>query len=355
MIETKTGIVIDKLTTEFNQSVLSMGSDSEKFREMQKLLVQFNPRYMPIDTNTGLVKADVLSQVVAGIYAPLIHGFSLTVLKNITLGNLSPVIIAPPRDAIPLAVSLQKLADIQSVDIEIIMPYVNRNIAGIENNQKKGLPQKDPLLDLHFDQVSASINGKSAMGVVEVETGIYGTTSLVMAEEFKMRGVASYTPLKFYGLGPNLSFAHAILSHGTTWNAENASEMNLVTSQEEHELMVLLDTMEELGMEKAYKSVEQLTYDENGLVVPVIETVSDEDYEVYRSTNTIIDSTACQYSDLAPEEIETMLLNIGWLVQISRQGFPFTLTSSIPSMDSKETHFAKIRNSNVFDYPNLII
>jgi hypothetical protein len=58
---------------------------------------------------------------------------------------------------------------------------------------------------------------------------------------------------------------------------------------------------------------------------------------------------------MSSEETKLMFENVPWLIEQSKKGFPFTLTSAIPSMDSKETHFAKIKQSGLFDYAKLII
>jgi hypothetical protein len=291
--------------------------------------------------------------VVAAIYAPLIHGFSQAILKNIQTGVLPFEVIAPPRDAIPLASSLLAQAEIGGINLHLFEPPVNRNTAGIANNQKSGDSQKSPFLDLMFDQTKEAMNGTTS--IVEVETGIYGTTSMIMASAFKSRGVESYYPLKFYGLGPNLSFVHAVLSNGKEWVAENAEALGMVNKSQIVGLMVLLDTMEELGMEKFYQSVENLMVDEEGLVKPVKMAVSEAEFEIATCTNQVITDTAPLYSNMPLDTVIKMLDDIPKLVKCSKDGFPFTLTEAIPSMDSKEEHFASVRNSKLFDYPKLII
>jgi len=297
---------------------------------------------LPVEVNSSYPETKVLANVVAGIYAPLIHAFSNTILKNIESGILPPIILAPPRDAIPLANSLRAMADIKGQKIQIIEIPVNRNTAGIFNNQKMNKVEKSPYLDLLFDQTISSMN--STNSVVEIETGIYGTTSLVMAQAFKSKNFEHYHPLKFYGLGPNLSFVHAVLSDGNEWIAENVENTNL---------MVLLDTMEELGMEKFYKSVEHLKLDSDGIVKPVLVPVSPQEFEIASITNQVIIHTAAKYSELNNCEVKNMLNNIGTLTAFSKNGFPLTLSDAIPSMDSKEEHFNNIKNSKLFDYPLL--
>jgi hypothetical protein len=293
----------------------------------------------------------VLVNVVAGIYAPLIHGFSNTILKNIKAGILPPNIIAPPRDAIPLTNSIKTLSEIHNIKVDVCELPVNRNIAGITNNQKQVQINKSPYLDLLFDQAVNNLSNLTAL--TEVETGIYGTTSLIMANSFKSRGVEKYYPIKFYGLGPNLSFIHAVLSNGQEWIAENAEDSGLVSRAQIENLMVLLDTMEELGMEKMYQSVEKLIKDNNGVVKPVLVPVSDQEFEVAQMTNQIIVDTAELYSRTSIFDVQNIIEKVPNLIYHSKNGFPFTLSDAIPSMNSKEQHYNSIRTSKLFDYPSL--
>ncbi len=339
---------IQRLTTQFSESVSSVAECSEKYEEMLKQIKEFNPQFVPISVEAEVPEAKVLAQVVAGIYAPLIHAFSLTILKNIDAGNLSPVIVAPPRDAIPLRNSLFVMAQLKGVSIQVLEPYVNRNTAGIANNQKSGITGRSPYLDQHIDQVAAAMNGTEA--ITEVETGIYGTTSLVMAHEFAQRGIEVYTPMKIYGLGPNVSFLHGVLSGGQEWIAEEAD----VDQKVVRDFMVMLDSMEELGMEKAHQSVEELE-NVNGVIQPVIVPVSGRDLAIYHATNSAIIQTTPQYADMSTHQILQLLHNLPWLIEQSRQGMSFTLQSAIPPMDSMEEHFAKIRQSGLFHYPKLLL
>lgn len=344
---------IDLLLAEFHRAANSVIESEAKRQQMIALLKEFNPRYVPVNAKTSSAKAEVLAEVVAGIYVPFIHSFSQAVLKNIEKGIIPEDVIAPPRDSIPLAVSLKSYASLKGVEINILTPPVNRNTAGIENNQKPGQARMHPLMAKLFEQVKASMNG--TIGLTEIETGIYGTTSFVMAEEFKKRGLNEYVPIKFYGLGPNLSYVHAILSNGKEWLAEKAEGEGFVDNSLVGEVMVLLDTMEELGMEKFYQSVENLSLSSEGSVVPLIVPVSDEELEIAKVTNAVIQETAAKYDGIQPEEVAGLLRTIAWLIEKSIEGFPFTLTSPIPSMDSKGEHFAKIKISNLFDCPKLII
>ncbi len=342
---------IDKLLAQFHASVDLVSKDPDKYAQMIIQLQEFNPTFVPVQVTTEFPRAKVLANVVAGIYAPMIHGFATTVVKNIKEGTLPKVVIAPPRDAIPLAVSLQAQADIQDCELTMLMPHVNRNIAGIANNQKGNFSGRSPYLDLLLDQTILNMNG--ATDAIEIETGIYGTTSLIMADAFKARKLKRYSPIKFYGLGPNLSYVHAVLSNGEEWVAEAAELQSLVNTSQVNGLMVLLDTMEELGMEKFYKSVENLQIDEDGIVRPVLIPVSEEEYEIASVTNKILAETAVKYTLITPYDVKLMLDKVPWLVECSHKSFPFTLTEPIPSMDSKEVHFKAVKDSKLFDYPNL--
>lgn len=345
---------IDYLVAEYQESVESMIRSCEKYKDMQSMLLEFNPRYQPLELVGSSRRAEVLANVVAGIYVPLIHGFTAAMIKNIACGVLPPTVIAPPRDAIPLAISLQEQANIQRVQIDIVKPPINRNIAGVCNNQKDQQIPRSPYLELLIDQLYANMNGSN--GILEIETGIYGTTSLVMVEEFKKRGIRVYVPIKVYGLGPNISYTHAVLSDGNEWIAEVAEKDGLDGFQGLiGYMMTVLDTMEELGMERHYKSVEELYVDSSGMVCPVIVATTSEEVEVAVVTNTVVKDTAAAYADITSAEIRNLLEKVPWLIEQSKKGFPFTLTEPIPPMDSKEAHYAQIRASELFDYPSLIL
>jgi hypothetical protein len=152
-----------------------------------------------------------------------------------------------------------------------------------------------------------------------------------------------------------LSYVHALLSAGKEWiaervNLEDSDFRNIVGSG-----MVILDTMEELGMEKHYRSVEKLERDSTGLVVPKIVPAIAEDQEIARVTNLTLLKTAGKYRGIGTGEVLQLLKGIPQLVEQSQSGMPFTLTNAIPSMDSKEEHFENIRKSKLFDYPALIL
>jgi|GEM_PF-5618024 len=342
---------IDGLLAQFHDSVSLVSKDPKKHANMVEALRAYNPKFTPVLVETDLAEAKVLANVVGGIYAPLIHGFTTTIIRNIKDNRLPNVIVAPPRDAIPLAIALQAHSEIQGVDIKLLMPHVNRNTAGIVNNQKDSLVGRSPHLDLLLDQIVQSMG--ASIGAVEIEPGIYGTTSLIMAEAFKARKLDQYFPIKFYGLGPTSSYVHAVLSGGNQWVAERAEGQGLVETSQINDLMVLLDTMEELGMEKAYKCVEHLELGRDGAVEPVLVPSSAEESEIARVTNGVIKETASQYANITASEVRALLNNVPFLVEHSQEGLPFTLAEPIPSMDSKEKHFDNIRKSKLFDYPNL--
>ena len=352
-LATSQEFVIEKLLPQFHASIDLVVKESGKHAEMIEVLKAHNPDFTPIQVETKHPKAEVLANVVAGIYAPMIHGFATTIVRNIKEGKLSNVVIAPPRDAIPLAVAIEAQAEIQGCELQVMMPHVNRNTAGIANNQKGYFIGRSPHLDLLLDQAIFNMNGST--GAIEVETGIYGTTSLIMAEAFKARKLKRYSPIKFYGLGPNISYVHAVLSDGKEWIAEVAEAQGLVEVSEINGLMVLLDTIEELGMEKFYQGVERLQVNENGLVEPIIVPVSDEEREIASVTNKVIAETAFIYRNITPGEVKLMLGRVPCLVEYAQQGFPLTLTEPIPSMDSKEEHFSAVRKSKLFDYPDLLL
>ncbi|MFS8159643.1 MAG: hypothetical protein ACMG6E_05420, partial [Candidatus Roizmanbacteria bacterium] len=210
---------LDRLMRQFHASIDTVISTPALKEEMLGHLSAFNPKFVPVSLDETHPKTEVLANVVSAIYAPLMHGFATAILRNIQSGALPPYVIAPPRDSIPLLTALQAQADLQGVSLTTLTPHVNRNTGGIANNQRTTLPSRSPHLDTLLDQVMRSLGKSNA--VLEIETGIYGTTSKVTAEGLKARGLQKYIPLKFYGLGPNMSYVHAILSGGTgCWVAE---------------------------------------------------------------------------------------------------------------------------------------
>ena len=54
-------------------------------------------------------------------------------------------------------------------------------------------------------------------------------------------------------------------------------------------------------------------------------------------------------------KIVKLLKAVPDLVGLAKQGFPVMLSSAIPPMDNHNEHFQKIRDSGIFDYPNLIV
>lgn len=344
---------LDVLVGEFHQAVELTANDERLFNSMTSILKEINP-YFELEFYSTFKEANVLANVVAGIYAPLIHGFSKTVLKNIDLGILSDVIIAPPRDTIPLVSSLEAMAKVGQQKLTILKPPITRKTAGIANNQSGETAEEDPLFDLLLDQTFGRYckNGN----LLELETGIYSTTSLKVAERLKAKGISQYVALKFYGLGPNVSYIHGLLSGGKEWVAEQAEIDNLVDSNQIANLMVLLDSLEEFGMQNVHQSVGKLQLTPEGWVKPVILSVENRFSEIARATNDAIKKTASTYSAIDTEALNVLLLNsFEKIVALSKAGYPLTLTRPIPPMDNKEEHFEKIRRSHLLDYPRLIL
>lgn len=347
------GSGLDLLLAQFHRSVEVVSNDGEAFTQMCAVLHEVNPHFSP-EAYSSLSEANVMANVVAGVYAPLIHGFSKTILKNIQLGKLPEVIVAPPRDTVPLAISLEAMAEQAGAGLTILKPPITRKTAGIPDNQSDEVPREDPLFSSMVYQVFGGCSDGS--GVTELETGIYSTTSLKVASMLKESGIGEYVALKFYGLGPNLSYVHALLSGGAEWVAEKTEWAGLVDADEVAQLMVLLDSLEEFGMQNIYQSVSQLRLNGSGRVEPVIEPVGARVLEIAKATNLAVGQTAAQYSALDSEELGLQLLSVvPQLIKLSQEGYPFMLTAPIPPMDNKEEHFARIRDTQVFSYPRLVL
>lgn len=344
----------ERLVTEFADTLKAMVADPEKQTLLIAKLQEINPNFQP-KLYSQDVRANVLANVVAAIYAPLIHAFTGSVLKNIQAGILSPVVIAPPRDGIPFANSIKAQASLKGVDINVIDLQVTRKVAGISNQQgQNGQEVKsDPLLE---EYIAQELGPYFEQGFTEIEPGIYSTTSMVTAGLASKLGNEKYTALKLYGLGPNLSFVHAILTGGQEWVAERAESQGLVDSGKIASLMTLLDSTEEFGMQHMHASVSSLKRNEQGLVQPDIRESEPENFAVATASNLAITDTAEMYSDneLALQTAASIIDQFDDIVMLANQGFPLCLTGLIPpgKVDSKIVLFEKIRSSKLLNLPS---
>ncbi len=344
-----TGGELTELLDVFQVSLEATVQSEEKLVEMYQGLREINPGFTP-DQYSSDKKANVLANVVAGFYAPLIHGFSLMVLKNIESGQLPDIVFAPPRDTIPMVSSLSALSQMTGVEIEIVQPPITRKTAGVFNNQNGEFTAQDPLFAEMVEQVADGVEG-----IVELEFGIYSTTSLSTAVILAQNGVKQFIPLKFYGLGPNLSWVHALLTNGREWVADKAEAGGLVNGQQIAELMVLIDSFEEFGMQNMHKTISRLAMDNKGQVVPVIESVDSKTLEIAQATNLAVMMTAADYVDITSEKVQLLLAKVPDMLAMANDGFPTMLTKAIPPMNNYDEHFDNIKESGVFSYPELII
>jgi hypothetical protein len=344
------GTELDALLACFHNSVGQAAGNVQTFNKLQSVLHEVNREYFPA-TYSSLPEANVLANVVAAYYAPLIHGFSTMILDNVSSGTLPPVVLVPPRDTIPIAVSLKNMSRIKRVPITLLDPPINRNTSGVVNNQKDHFVGRDPL----FDQLlQEEVVPHTKSGLVEAEFGIYSTTSLVVAKWLHTHQVeTALAPVKFYGLGPNTSWVHALLSDGEEWVAEQEETAGLVDPYTIAGLMVLIDTLEELGMQNMYESVERLQHNAKGRVVPVVAPVSAVAQEIARATNAAVAHTAKQYRDVPVSFTKDLLLTVPQMVALAQEGYPTMLTGPIPPMNAPEAHFKDIRTSGLFNYPKL--
>lgn len=124
----------ERLVSEFANTLRDVVANPEKQTLLFAKLLEINPNYQP-KLYSQDAKANILANVVAAIYAPLIHAFTGSVLKNIQAGVLSPVVIAPPRDGIPFANSIKAQAALKGMAIKVIDLQVTRKVAGISNQQ----------------------------------------------------------------------------------------------------------------------------------------------------------------------------------------------------------------------------
>lgn len=351
-METVQGTELDDLLMFFASSVEDVAYDQKKYREMCGLIKSLNSDYVHTHYSDN-PKAQVMSQVVSGIYAPLIHGFSLAIIRNIQRGVLPPHIISPPRDTIPILCSLVPMAMEEGEGVVVSTPPITRRVAGISNAQGEMCVKKDPLFkDLVAQTIQNDLCGTQT--VCEVETGIYSTTTQQIAVDAKKHGVHEYIPLKLYGLGPNLSYIHGLLSGGGEWLAEAAEKKHLVDLYQISQGMVLLDSLEEIGMQNMYASVNRLKKDTSGRIVPVIVPVDEEVSSIAKALNQVITHTVKQYhSDDVFEKSINILDNMSVIVSAAKEGIPLSLSAAIPPMTGKNELFDTIRKSNIFTYPRL--
>lgn len=320
----------DTLIAEFQQD-LAVAKDNPQ--ATYDAIKQINPNFEPQTYSTD-AEADILANVVAGIYAPIIHAYSASIIHNIKAGNIPNNLFLPPRDTIPLHHSLLAQAELEEVELNIITTPVNRITAGIANNQADYVPQRDPLFNQMIMQDFGNIKGP----VVELETGIYGTTTVVLAETLaELRLEVPVIPIKVYGLGPNPSFIHGLFTDGETWLPDTAPTdvQSLVLG-----LMVFIDTLEEFGMQNAHKSVPGL-YMDGDTVKPIMVPNDEKTQEIARATNAAITATAPMYQNSsALIKARNILVNFGEAVKLSNTGLPLTLKAAIPPMDNKQEHYA---------------
>lgn len=344
----------ERLVSEFANTLRDVVANPEKQTLLFAKLLEINPNYQP-KLYSQDAKANILANVVAAIYAPLIHAFTGSVLKNIQAGVLSPVVIAPPRDGIPFANSIKAQAALKGMAIKVIDLQVTRKVAGISNQQgQNGQEVKpDPLLE---EYIAQELGPYLEQGFTEIEPGIYSTTSMVTAGLASRIGNEKYTALKLYGLGPNLSFIHAILTGGQEWVAERAEAQGIVDANKIASLMTLLDSTEEFGMQHMHASVSSLKRNEQGLVQPDIKDSDPENLAIAIASNLAINDTAEIYSnnDLALQTARSIIDQFDEIVSLANQGFPLCLTSLIPpgKVDSKIALFEKIRNSQLLNFPS---
>ncbi|KXK26060.1 MAG: hypothetical protein TR69_WS6001001354 [candidate division WS6 bacterium OLB20] len=338
MIETSTEtfVPLAKLLKEFASDVEAAADNPQPtYDAIQKI----NPLFVP-DTYSDDNQANLLANVVAGIYAPVIHGFTAHVLDNIAAGILPDEVLLPPRDTIPMVYSLYRQSQLRGIPVTIHTPAVNRITAGIANNQADYNPVQDPL----FDELLVQHFGQLEKPLLELETGIYGTTTLALAEGLHRNGIRQpVIPYKLYGLGPNLSFIHGALSSGAVFKADCAQDhLNSAVLKR----MVFVDSIEEYGMQNRYYSVPALYRSPDGSVQPVIEEQNGLAAEIAAATNSAVALTADLYQDgMAIRTAAHILISFQHAVTAARAGMPLCLRAAVPPMDNKAEHYAKLEHA----------
>ncbi len=350
--ETAPQINLDILLAKFHGDLTTAANCPEN---TLALITQLNP-WFQFNVYSPDSKANLLANIVAGIYAPLTHAFSATILHNISLGMLPSTVIAPPRDTIPIAHSIRALATYKGLAVPVLQPSINRNIAGIANNQSAQIASASPLLlDYVMQELGPHING----GFTELEYGIYGTTTRAMVQCLRQMGIKTrYVSPKFYGLGPNLSYVHGLLTNGQYWTAEEAEINFPEIIPQVNQLMVIIDTLEEIGMANMYESPQYLMK-RKGKIGPLKPHATKDNVKLATAANEAVISTAGQYGQMPLNELNILALhilnNVDQLMKAAGQGIPVALAQPIPSMQNRDALFADLRANRYFELPSLLL
>jgi hypothetical protein len=366
---------IDDLLAAFHGDIAQLAEQKTRYQELMLKLHQLNPCFEPIsaiDHFGALPEAIVaeldeeqkerllvLVNIYTAIYVPLIHAFSYFVLTNIQAGKLPNNLLIPPRDPIPIYFAMHAQAGTLGMVLNTITPAMNRKIAGIANNQSDYSPQVDPLFHDYVKQELAALGSPDE--IVEIEPGVYSTTSLRIAQYMNDNGhKIAYIPVKIYGRGPNISFIHWLLTDEQTAIAELA-EANPVVMELADKCMVILDTLEEFGAQNAYHSPASLEGTKPD-IKPV--TVANDPFAqaLASLTNASIIHSADSYLAIAdaPDGLfslaKNLLLAVDDLMAMAADGFPVVFTEPIPPMDDREPHYQNLRaaqESGIINYKKL--
>jgi hypothetical protein len=360
---------LDEILQKFDADIAEVSDSSELTKTMLAKIQRFNPYFVPIQTLEEFVSVPaqdpnlwhMLSQldeqekqillakvnIYKGIYSPLIHAFTAFVLKLMQENKIPNSFVIPPRDPIPIYFAMLAQANINHQILNIVTPAMNRHIAGIPNNQIDEITITDKYFADYVRQELAKLGHPNC--IVEIEPGIYSTTSLMIAEYMNNNGhLVRYMPLKLYGKGPNFSFIHGLLTGGKQYVAETAEQDPAVADLADA-CMVILDTIEEFGAQNATKSPQRLL-EKNGVIYPDYE-LNDAFAQCLASlTNAVIIMDAERYKhldDIGQLKViaQNLIFNVHELIDLAHEGIPLVFNEPIPSMDDKEAHYAALREA----------
>lgn len=331
---------LEPILQQFHEDIKNCATSPEKISEICKLIKEFDPSFEWNNDYSPDAEICLMANIVSGIYAPLIVSFCYTILKNVESGNLPKNLYIPPRDGYPLIAAMRVLSQNLGIEVNIIDLPVSRALAGIDNNQADGQAMQDPLLIEYLQQHIGECEGD----IVEVETGIYGTLTLMMSLLFEEGEIdTSIIPIKMFGLGPTLSYFKSIFDNGN-WNAEHNGDK--FDADFNKWWMLLIDTLEEFGMSNLHKTVTQLERNESGEIVPVYDKAAQRDIDIAVATNRAVILAADKFSN-NPEQLAAatrkILENVHILLNAANQGLPVLFRRAIESMGNKDEHFDNLR------------
>jgi hypothetical protein len=263
----------DKIRFEFSARVGACVNNPKRQEQLVEYIQRLNSAYSPIGEIGKMDSRQVLLNLVAGIYGPMICAFADAISKNVRK-RLPPNLIFLPRDAYPILSAFLEICKDPSFCRPLVLHF----------NREETL-QKDPLLKEYLTQMIGEMKREdNGLRITEVDTGVFGTVSKLLAKALKdvAPDIESYVPVKFFGLGHGVSFVHAV------HNRYGSKDSNRIGGFKQ-----VCDTMEGIGLGKLHSKVKKFKMSSNGKVIPTIEDFSDGGVgEFAKDSNRVISELA---------------------------------------------------------------